>query len=201
MLRRLSEKRTIRFSPPTDHSRLLDSPPEVEEQTSWITPIPSLAPGASLKSLHLLKQGTTGIEENKFEVLNLPADMTMLVDEELPSDAFEVEGSLSSVCPLKNAAMSSRRKKPEASAAEASYPASTSMDIGLQLLRQAIGERVGRSWNMEEFQTLSESTMSVSSSLRQTPSFLGDICKHSGFPTPFVPKLIFVQPIFLPRWK
>ena len=105
--------------------------------------------------------------------------LAMLIGNELPSD---VDHSSSPALPLETPF--ANKRTPEAPAAKTSdHLASTSMDIGLRLLQQAINGRGGRFWHLEMSHVSCESSVSVDLSLGQTPSFLDDICERFWFPS------------------
>lgn len=82
------------------------------------------------------------------------------------------------------------------SVAEASDdPASTSTDIGLRLLLEAMIER-GERFQYMDTQVFCEATVSMDLTMGQAPSFLDDICTHFQFSLFVRFQLNFVQWIY-----
>ena len=172
ILRRLNEKRSAWPSFTDIHSHSLSKPSIVEEQTSSTIPIPA----ASRSPFESLERCPFNLED-RISTFDLPADISMLVDREM---AFH-EDDLSCLAPLFETALASSRKGESASVARASdVPASTSADIGLRLLVQAINER-GERFLYLDSETSFEATMSVDLTLGEAPSFLNDTCEYLQF--------------------
>jgi len=94
--------------------------------------------------------------------------MSMLVDERMP---FDVDGASDDashpVPPFETAFVNSCKRK----------SASTSADVGLRLLLQAIGERGERSWCLDS-EVSNDAAVSADLTLGQPPSFLDNICVY-----------------------
>ena len=99
----------------------------------------------------------------------------MLVNKETPSHKGENDPPYP-IPPFETALASSRQGKSTSITEMLNNPASTSADIGLRLLLQAIGERRGGSWYLDSEASV-ETTTSVDLALEEIPSFLDDICK------------------------
>jgi hypothetical protein len=98
--------------------------------------------------------------------------MAMLADEEIPFGADNA---------LHHTALANARTRKLAPVVETSDdPASTSTDIGLRLLLQAISER-GEMYRSLDTQAFDEDTVSMDLTLGRIPSFLDDICKLLKF--------------------
>ena len=104
----------------------------------------------------------------------------MLVDEEIAFHEDEDDPTYP-FPPFETAPANSREGKSALVAKMLDVPASTSADIGLRLLMQAIGEQGERSLYLDSEASSFEATMSVDSTLGEAPSFLNDICEHLHF--------------------
>jgi len=92
----------------------------------------------------------------------------MLADEGMPFDADDASDDASyPVPPFETAFANSRKRK----------SASTSADVGLRLLLQAISERGEMSWYLDS-EVCNEAIVSVDLTLGQPPSFLDDVCEY-----------------------
>lgn len=173
-LRRLGEIRSGWLSPPNGSSWSS----EVGNQISWTIPIHSAASWGSSESCC---DGSNNLESKS--TFDVPAG-AFLVDEEKPFDTISVDYYVPHSTPAKF----NRRKMEVSGTKTQCHPASTSMDIGLQLLRRAIREQSGSSWHLEESSVSYEATVSADLSLGQIPSFLDDISECLFF-------LLFPSPI------
>lgn len=173
-LRRLNEIRSTWLFP---RSRSTSRSSTAKGQASWTTPtlVPFASSQVSLKSARSVKKGSVDfdLEESK-STFDLPMDMAILVDEETPFGA----GDASYSTPLIKTAPTNGRIKKLVPVAEAlDDPASTSTDVGLRLLLEAISGP-GEMFRCMDTQVFSEATLSMDLTLGQTPSFLDDICKR-----------------------
>lgn len=151
----------------------------MEERDSWTVNILSAPSSASIESSHSSEQGHIWSEDYK-TALDFPADLTVPVCDELPSDA---DDSSYPVLPLETP-FAEKRTSEAPVTKTFDHQALTSMDIGLRLLQQAINESEGRFWHPEMSSVSYEASVSTDLSLGQAPSFLDDICERFC-PPPF----------------
>jgi hypothetical protein len=179
MLRRLDEKRSEWPLPLDIRSRPADASSTAKGQTAWTTPTPTPTPPAraraSLKPPCPLERGSIDLGKNEL-ISDLSVDMAMLVDGEIP---FDANGTSHSTPPFKTALVNTRKRKSMLAVETSNYLASTSIDVGLQLLLEAIGER-GEGFLYSDSQVRYESTAVMDLTLGEAPSFLDDTCKRCG---------------------
>ena len=177
MLRKLDEERSEWPLPLDIRSRPADAPSTAKGQTAWTTPTPTppARARAPLKPPCPLERGSINLEKSKL-ISDLSVDMAMLVNDEMP---FDANGTSHSTPPFETALVNTRKRKSTLAMDMSNYPASTSIDVGLQLLLQAIGER-GEGFLHSDSHVLYESTVVMDLTLGEAPSFLDDTCKRCG---------------------
>lgn len=150
MLRRLNEIRSVWIFPPDALSQPVYSPRPI-------------------------KEGSINLDlEESMSTSDPPVGTAMPVGEETSLDAG---GASRSIPPIKTAFPKGYIRKSTSVAEASGYTASTSTDIGLRFLLEAITERGERIQYMDT-QVFCEATVSMDLTLGHTPSFLDDICKH-----------------------
>ena len=186
-LRRLSERRLAQPTSPNTHSPSISRPSTVERRASSIVPTPS---AASWKSFKSSEQGFINLEENT-SMLGLPADLSMSVGADMA--VHKADDGPSHPVPPFDAVLDGSRKG--ASKSTLGILASTSADVGLRLLLQAIDQQGERSLYSDS-EISSEVAMSVSLTLGEPPSFLDDIreCLH------FTPSSRFLLNLLKPAY-
>ena len=170
-LRRLSERRLARSTSPNTRSPSLSRPSTVERRVSSITPTPA---AVLRKSFESLEQGIIN-PEGSISMLGVPSDLSTLA-------AHKADGGPSYPVPSFETVLNCSRKGAPTSAA--GIPASTSADVGLRLLLQAIHEQRERSLYLDS-EASSEVTTSVCLTLGEPPSFLDDIREYLDFALSF----------------
>jgi hypothetical protein len=174
-LRRLNEKRSEWPSSTDIRSRSLSRPSVIDWRTYSTIPISSAASRTSFESL---EQGPISLEERKSK-FDLPADISMLVDAEMALREDEEDPSYPAP-PPETAPVNWRKRKSASVAKTIDVRASTSADIGLRLLAQAIDERREISLYLGSEPSF-EATMSTDLSLGEVPSFLNETCEYLHF--------------------
>ena len=190
-LRRLNEKRSAWHSSADIRSRSL-SRPSIFEERAFSIPISAV----SRTSFESLEQGPITLEESR-STFNLPAGISTLVDGEMAFHGDEGDPSYP-VPPFQTALANLQKPKSASVAKTLGVPASTSADVGLWLLTQAMDGWRERSLYLDSVASF-EATMSVDLSLGEVPSFL-DTREYLCFITSvfFFHSILLSRPIRLP---
>ena len=176
MLRRLSERRSAQPTSPDTRPPFLSRPSTAERRVTPTIPTPS---AVSKKSFKSSERSPINLEESR-STHDLPVDLLTLTEVEMA--VYKVNDGPSYPVPPFETVLADSRKG--ASASTVDIPASTSADVGLRLLLQAINEQGEKSLYLDS-EAPPEVTMSMDLTLGEPPSFLDDIREYSHFTLSF----------------